>query len=90
VGLDGIEVLADGSFLVSDVLGHGLFRVNADRKTVDRLAQLAWPADIGLDRGRNLLFVPLFWDSQVVVLRMEGTGATPTRDSPGPGDNSRP
>lgn len=71
VGLDGIEVLADGSFLVSDVLGHKLFHVDADRKRVRPLAGLAWPADIGLDRDRGLLFVPQFWDSRVVVYQLQ-------------------
>lgn len=69
-GPDGIEVLADGSFLVSDVRGHKLCHVGADRKTVRVLAELQYPADIGLDRQRNLLFVPLFWDSRVMVYQL--------------------
>lgn len=70
-GLDGIEALDDGSFLVSDVRGHKLFHVAADKKTVRLLAELPWPADIGLDRKRGLLMVPLFWDSQVVVYKLK-------------------
>ena len=69
-GLDSIEVLADGSFLVSDVRGHKLCRVGADRKTVRVLAELQYPADIGIDRQRNLLYVPLFWDSRVMVYQL--------------------
>ena len=42
----------------------------ADRKTVRLLAELQYPADIGLDRQRGLLFVPLFWDSRVIVYQL--------------------
>jgi hypothetical protein len=69
-GLDGIEVLTDGSFLVSDVRGHRLCHVGEDRKTVRVLAELQYPADLGLDRQRNLLYVPLFWDSRVMVYQL--------------------
>jgi len=75
IGPDGIEVLADGSFLVSDVKGHKLLRVGADRQTVRVLADLQYPADIGLDRQRGLLFVPLFWDSRVMVYRLPTSGS---------------
>ncbi|MGI6419125.1 MAG: hypothetical protein ACOX1P_26065 [Thermoguttaceae bacterium] len=82
-GLDGIEVLADGSFLVSDVLGHKVSHVDAGQTTERLLSKLAWPADIGLDRRRNLLFVPQFWDSRVIVYQLEQAGKT-TGTSPAP------
>lgn len=75
-GLDGIEVLDDDSFLITDVAGQKLFWVGVDRKTVRLLAEHPWPADIGLDRRRRLLFVPLFWDSQVVVYQLEQLAAS--------------
>lgn len=83
-GPDGIEVLDDGSFLVSDVWGHTLSWVGADRETVRLLAKHECVADIGLDRERNLLFLPLFWESVVVVYKLEKaalaeTGSGPTR-----------
>ncbi len=77
VGPDGIEVLADGSFLVSDVRGHKLLHVGSDHRTVRVLAELQYPADIGLDRQRNLLFVPLFWDSRVMVYQLPILPARP-------------
>ena len=70
-GIDGIEVLDDGSFLVTDVWGSKLFWVGADRKTVRLLAEHESPADLAIDRTRGLVFVPLFWEGKVVVYRLE-------------------
>lgn len=78
-GLDGIETLPDGSWIVSDVRGHKVCHVAADRKTVRVLAELQYAADIGLDRQRNLLMVPLFWDSRVMVYQLHPSGSTTTR-----------
>jgi hypothetical protein len=68
--LDGIEVLPDGSFLVSD---HGNDRVrwiDAGRKMVVTLIRVKTPADIGLDRERMLLFVPSFLDDRVTIYEL--------------------
>ncbi|HSV99021.1 MAG TPA: SMP-30/gluconolactonase/LRE family protein [Sedimentisphaerales bacterium] len=56
--LDGIEVLDDGSFIVSDFVGNKVVRISKDRRTVTTLAELKTPADIGLDRANRRLFVP--------------------------------
>jgi sugar lactone lactonase YvrE len=58
VHLDGIEVLDDGSFIVSDFVGNRVVRISRDRRTVTTLAELQTPADIGLDRVNRRLFVP--------------------------------
>ncbi|NQT86554.1 hypothetical protein HQ560_07310 [bacterium] len=66
-GLNGIEVLDDGSFLVSDIQLHALFWISPDRTQVHPLLTIETPADFCLDRRRNLLFVPSFLGNRVVV-----------------------
>ncbi|MFC1806474.1 hypothetical protein ACFL09_05785, partial [Planctomycetota bacterium] len=70
-GIDGIAVLADGSFLVTDVWGSKFFWVGADRRTVHLLGPLASPADLAIDRRRGLALVPLFWEGKVVVYGLD-------------------
>jgi len=72
--LDGIEVLDDGTFIVSDFIGNKVCAIAPDRKTVYTLAEVETPADMGLDRDRSLLYVPLFMKDQVVVYRLERAG----------------
>lgn len=68
--LDGIEVLEDGCFLVSDFYGHQVCLVSADRRNVKRLAEVESAADIGLDRERGLLYVPRFMKDDVLVFKI--------------------
>lgn len=68
--LDGIEVLDDGSFIVSDFVGNKVSLITPDRKTVTTLAELDTPADIGLDPTRGLLYVPQFMKDRVAILRL--------------------
>jgi len=67
---DGIEVLDDGTILVSDMHGHRVAAVSPDRRHVYTLVALKTPADIGLDRGRRLLYVPQFEQDCVTVCRL--------------------
>ncbi len=68
--LDGIEILDDGTFIVSDFNGNKISAVSPDRKTVHTLATLKSPADIGIDRKRNLVFVPQFLTNQVAIFQL--------------------
>lgn len=68
--LDGIELLDDGTFLVSDFDGNKVCSVSADRKTVNTLVEVETPADIGLDRGKGLLYVPLLTKDRIEVFRI--------------------
>ena len=68
--LDGIEVMDNGAIIVSDFVGGQLCLIEPDRKTVHTLATLASPADIGIDRENNLLYVPLLLESKVVVFKL--------------------
>jgi sugar lactone lactonase YvrE len=70
-GLDGIEVLEDGTFIISDYLGKKVCSISPDKKKVRVLATLECPADIGVDRARGLLYVPQLEKDQVVVFRLE-------------------
>ncbi len=69
-GLDGIEILADGTMIVSDVKGNSIYSVSADHKAVSRLAEVDGPADIGLDRKRNLLYVPMLYKGRVAIYKL--------------------
>ena len=69
-GLDGIEVLADGTFIVSDLKAGAICSIAPDRKTVAVLAKIKSPADMGLDRRRMLLFVPTMEQNQVVIFKL--------------------
>ncbi len=68
--LDTIEVLEDGTFLVSDLKGNKVCTIAPDRKTVRTLIELEAPADVGLDRGRGLLYVPQVSKNCVAVFRL--------------------
>lgn len=69
-GLDGIEVLDDGTLLVSDFPGNKVSAISPDRKSVRTLIETTTPADIGLDRKRLLLYVPLFTKDLVEVYQL--------------------
>lgn len=71
VALDGIEVLDDGSFVVSDYKGNMLYRILPDRKTLVELIELQSPADFALDRKNDLLYVPEMLKSRAVILKLK-------------------
>jgi len=68
--LDGIEVLQDGTMIVSDQKADKILAVSADCKTVSALADIDAPADIGLDRKRNILYVPMITKHEVAVYKL--------------------
>jgi DNA-binding beta-propeller fold protein YncE len=69
--LDGIEVLDDGTFVVSDFTGNRVATIDADRKTVRTIIrQVESPADIGLDRAHNILYVPQVTKNRVSIYRL--------------------
>ncbi|MHC4476489.1 MAG: SMP-30/gluconolactonase/LRE family protein [Planctomycetota bacterium] len=69
--LDGIEVLDDGTFIVSDYKGNKVCSISPDRKTVRTLIELETPADFGLDRDNRLLYVPEMLSNRAVILKLE-------------------
>ena len=68
--LDGIEVLGDGTFVVSDFKGNKVCAVSPDRCGVATLAEVETPADIGLNRKLGLLVVPQFSKDRAVIYRV--------------------
>ena len=70
-GIDGIEILDDGTFLITDCHGHRLYSIAPDRKTVTLLAEgLEYPADLGVDTQRGFVYVPQFFRNTVEVYRL--------------------
>ncbi|WP_437593631.1 SMP-30/gluconolactonase/LRE family protein [Sorangium sp. So ce1000] len=70
--LDGLVRLDDGRLLVSSWDAGAVFEVDAAGDATPRVSTLAGdlpsPADLGWDRARNRLLVPLFNDGEVVLL----------------------
>jgi hypothetical protein len=71
--LDGIEVLDDGTFVVSDFMGNKVCTVSPDRSSVSTLIEIPSPADIGLNRKDGLLYVPQFMKGKLSVYRIKKT-----------------
>ncbi len=68
--LDGIEVLDDGTFVVSDFMGNKVAAISPDRMTVTTLVDVDYPADIGLDREKGILYVPQFFTNQAFAYQL--------------------
>jgi len=68
--LDGIEVLADGTLIVSDFMGNKVCTVDPDRSSVRTLVEITSPADIGLNRAEGLLYIPHFMEDKLSVYRL--------------------
>lgn len=71
LNLDGIEVLDDGTLVVSDFTAGKVFTIAPDRKTVREIISCRTPADIGLDRKLRLLYVPMLEANAVSAYRLE-------------------
>lgn len=69
--LDGIEVLDDGTFLISDFVGNKVYSISPDRKTITTLIEVTSPADIGLNREDGILYVPQFMTSKVSIYQLQ-------------------
>jgi len=69
-GLNGIEILDDGTLIVSDVRGGAIYAISPDLKNVFELAKLDWPADIGVDRVNNRLLVPQLKSNQISIYKL--------------------
>jgi hypothetical protein len=66
--LDGVEMMDDGGFLMSSWGDQAVYRVGGDGSVSTVLSGVEAPADIGLDRTRNRLLVPLFNANEVRVV----------------------
>ncbi|WP_437878530.1 SMP-30/gluconolactonase/LRE family protein [Sorangium sp. So ce513] len=70
--LDGLVRLDDGRLLVSSWDASAVFEIDPTGEAAPRVSTLAEdlpsPADLGWDRARNRLLVPLFNDDEIVLL----------------------
>ncbi len=73
-GIDGLEILRDGTFLITDCHGHKVYTIAPDRKTVTLVAEgLEYPADLGVDHQRSLVYIPQFFRNTVEVYRLKAS-----------------
>jgi len=70
VNLDGIDILSDGTFVISDFKANRLYTVSPDRKTVTPLVDVDTPADIIVDHKRNLLYVPSYKSQKITIYKL--------------------
>jgi hypothetical protein len=63
--LDGIVQPGDGSLLISSWEGSDIFRGKPNGEFTEAFANLKSPADIGFDKKRNRLLVPLFMGNAI-------------------------
>jgi sugar lactone lactonase YvrE len=66
--LDGVELLPDGDLLVSSWEAKKIFRVNRSGTFTAVVEGVEAPADIGFDRKRKRILVPLFNDNHLLFL----------------------
>lgn len=70
-GYDGVEILANGSILVSSWTDSTVHIIAADHPMLMPLVKnVSAPADIGVDTKRNVLAVPRFNDGKVEYFRI--------------------
>lgn len=66
---NGIDILPDGSFVVSDLRGGGVFVVGAD-KSVTPIIKFDAPGDIAFDPETSQLYVPQIHEHRINVYRL--------------------
>jgi sugar lactone lactonase YvrE len=73
-GGDGLERAPDGTLYLTDNPGGRVFHVTlgaaGTRARVDKIAEVASAADLGLDSGRGLLLIPQLGENTVTVLKL--------------------
>lgn len=70
-GHDGVEILADGRVVITSWEGGSVFVMGTDgAEHTILMSGLDAPADLGVDRARNLLAIPLFNANRVEFWRV--------------------
>ncbi len=69
--LDGIEFLDDGGFMFSSWGDACVYRVSGDGSVERIVTGLDAPADIGYDRGRARVLIPLFNENRVLIRSLD-------------------
>lgn len=70
--LDGVEMMADGSYLVSSWDEQAVIHIGADGTRESVVEDVEAPADIGFDRSRNRILIPLFNGNAVLFRALVG------------------
>jgi hypothetical protein len=70
VNLDGIDVLSDGTFIISDFKANRIYTISPNRKTVKLLTEVDTPADIIVDHQRSLLYVPSYKSQKITIYKL--------------------
>lgn len=65
--LDGIEFMDDGGFVFTSWGDQAVYRVGGDGAVSRILEDVEAPADLGIDRERGRILVPLFTQNQVLI-----------------------
>jgi outer membrane protein assembly factor BamB len=65
--LDGIAVDADGSYLISSWEGRAVYRMQGGGLYVTAVTNVETPADIGIDRKRKRLLIPLLAANRLLI-----------------------
>lgn len=68
--LDGLVRLGRGDWVVSSWEGSSLYRMGFDEAPTVLASGLSRPADIGFDRRRGNLLIPLFGDNVVLIRKL--------------------
>lgn len=68
--LDGVEVLQDGTLLISSWNSPGILRVAQDGTATPVAEGLEGPGDIGYDPGRGRVLVPLVLDNALRIVEL--------------------
>jgi hypothetical protein len=69
--LDGLEPLGDGSYLVTDWVNGGLFRIEASGEAERLLDLNQGSADIGYIPGKRIVLIPMMNDDKLLAYRLD-------------------
>jgi hypothetical protein len=69
--LDGIVIAPDGSYLISSWDGSAVYRMGPGGQYTVEVSDVDQPADIGFDRMRRRLLIPLFRANRLEIRRVD-------------------
>ena len=68
---DGIELLSDGSVLISSWETNSVHKVSRDRGPLVIVDNVPTPADLGYDTKRNRVLIPIFTEDRLVFVELD-------------------
>lgn len=70
-GLDGIEILPDGSALISSWATGAVHKLTPSGETSIVVENVPTPADLGYDSKRNRVLIPIFTENRLVFVDLD-------------------